>query len=1214
MSRDQQHEEEGEKEEIENDSFVDVSGRTLSFIKTGGSPPRASPTRKRRSALSNIKHMKFVRQKSSSIEKEDEPNDTDKSTDQMPIIKSSSFRTHKPSPAPRYAIRTYSHTLNQSSRVCRADSFGASAVPRRLRSITNVNSDGEQVKTRRISTPELVNRRQMLRQKSMESLEQLKTFKGAIASRQQIDNSILSVNSNLDESRASTTAPNNVRPTKTITNFLRKISINSKSKHPVPSSPPKNRLLDDRETLISERDKVLEEWSESAKKCEELIDELDITLTELMAVKDDRDKQQERLNQLLQFYQSNLDEKDLEIEDLQTKIIELTELRFTLKKERDDYLKQRTDEAKISYQLARQIHEMMTEIEESNMEIEETKVICNQLHSQVSHLVTNIEKQDQLTMLILDTMVPINNNPHPSTPDDGPNKAVLNDLTGPDDVTKERDQLRNELDRIRKLLEMSSKNKHMSINFGDDNVAKKLIRTGSLNENVGFGMSETDNDNVFITDQDKILGSNKALNKLHNQYEQYEDIAICIDTFDSRTGLKLDNAYDEPRVMVCDVTKQLEDKWNIRKSDRILSVNGTSVHQGDKKVVEKLFKETVGRTISLVLRREKMCVMKELTDVEVNYGKQNDLGLQFQLSVKYINTENRDLFTGLENIHNGDVITKINSQDIDSILSAVIKKLAKKSNNKITYRIRRGDGTSAPVDSLPYIPRQNKSKQVSQSKSFSSITSSITPRKSTNESSAARNLINDISSKLPFRANSDAASTVPRQQNGSRVPTFRASFHGFSNIPPHQPPPPRFTKQKTSNLPSITIETPTNTEKENDKRDRLYSPERSNSFENFTQKIFADSNTPFDSANNKMNNFPTNENSENIEPPHRHSLYRPSPRIRRIEDEFAVTDRATRQYKSKSLYLEVLNRRSFAAPITLDDPPEPHLTGDINNRISLHADTLSSQQTLRNISGYATLPRKYKKKPSKKKATKSIRLAKSEDEKLGIKICGGNKVGIFISDILPGSAAAHSNLKVGDRIINMNSLDLTRATLDFATRVMMSNIKSTKVRMQLQEHENYLDVVQNSYAESLYVRTLHSYNATNLNEMSFKAGDILHITDTRYNFDEDNMTWTWYGARKVSSSKQTEGEIPAIEGFDGTKEVTEKEAHAHMSTSRNPLRRLSKSAQDLKRRFFGKKSSLRRRNTAGSSKIERAHHNNGIEDPVKRSSFYEILLEDPIRI
>ena len=70
--------------------------------------------------------------------------------------------------------------------------------------------------------------------------------------------------------------------------------------------------------------------------------------------------------------------------------------------------------------------------------------------------------------------------------------------------------------------------------------------------------------------------------------------------------------------------------------------------------------------------------------------------------------------------------------------------------------------------------------------------------------------------------------------------------------------------------------------------------------------------------------------------------------------------------------------------------------------------------------------------------------------------------------------------------------------------------------------------------------------------------------------------------------------LPSFNRFDGTKEVTEKEANAHMSTSRNPLRRLSKSAQDLKKRFFSKKSPLRRRNTAGSSKIERTNHN-GIE-------------------
>ena len=72
----------------------------------------------------------------------------------------------------------------------------------------------------------------------------------------------------------------------------------------------------------------------------------------------------------------------------------------------------------------------------------------------------------------------------PVTPDDGPVKpsAITSDLTESETVTEERDQLKKELERIRKLLEISSKNKHMSINFNDKDVVRKLTKTGSLNE------------------------------------------------------------------------------------------------------------------------------------------------------------------------------------------------------------------------------------------------------------------------------------------------------------------------------------------------------------------------------------------------------------------------------------------------------------------------------------------------------------------------------------------------------------------------------------------------------------------------------------------------------------------------------------------------------------------------------------------------------------
>lgn len=57
-----------------------------------------------------------------------------------------------------------------------------------------------------------------------------------------------------------------------------------------------------------------------------------------------------------------------------------------------------------------------------------------------------------------------------------------------------------------------------------------------------------------------------------------------------------------------------------------------------------------------------------------------------------------------------------------------------------------------------------------------------------------------------------------------------------------------------------------------------------------------------------------------------------------------------------------------------------------------------------------------------RRRSKTVRISKSEDDSVGIKICGGNKIGIFVSDIVPDSPASNSNLAVGDRLINVSML------------------------------------------------------------------------------------------------------------------------------------------------------------------------------------------------
>lgn len=91
----------------------------------------------------------------------------------------------------------------------------------------------------------------------------------------------------------------------------------------------------------------------------------------------------------MQCYQSNLDDRDLEIEELHTKIIELSEARVLLKCDRDKFLEQRNKEADISYELAEQVRGMNAEMEETCQENLEIRQICTELHAQVFILLSS---------------------------------------------------------------------------------------------------------------------------------------------------------------------------------------------------------------------------------------------------------------------------------------------------------------------------------------------------------------------------------------------------------------------------------------------------------------------------------------------------------------------------------------------------------------------------------------------------------------------------------------------------------------------------------------------------------------------------------------------------------------------------------------------------------------------------------------------------------
>ena len=55
-----------------------------------------------------------------------------------------------------------------------------------------------------------------------------------------------------------------------------------------------------------------------------------------------------------------------------------------------------------------------------------------------------------------------------------------------------------------------------------------------------------------------------------------------------------------------------------------------------------------------------------------------------------------------------------------------------------------------------------------------------------------------------------------------------------------------------------------------------------------------------------------------------------------------------------------------------------------------------------------------------------------KSKNLGIKLFGGNKVGIFVHDVHPGSPSDHAGIRKGDQILEYNGVDLRCVTAEQA--------------------------------------------------------------------------------------------------------------------------------------------------------------------------------------
>ena len=88
---------------------------------------------------------------------------------------------------------------------------------------------------------------------------------------------------------------------------------------------------------------------------------------------------------------------------------------------------------------------------------------------------------------------------------------------------------------------------------------------------------------------------------------------------------------------------------------------------------------------------------------------------------------------------------------------------------------------------------------------------------------------------------------------------------------------------------------------------------------------------------------------------------------------------------------------------------------------------------------------------------------------VGIRLTGGNDVGIFVTAVQPGSPAAAQGLQPGDKILKVNDMDMKGVTREEAVLFLLSLQDTINLIAQFRKEE-YDQIVSLQRGDSFYIK------------------------------------------------------------------------------------------------------------------------------------------------
>uniref|UniRef100_H3D6N2 Tight junction protein 3 n=1 Tax=Tetraodon nigroviridis TaxID=99883 RepID=H3D6N2_TETNG len=122
-----------------------------------------------------------------------------------------------------------------------------------------------------------------------------------------------------------------------------------------------------------------------------------------------------------------------------------------------------------------------------------------------------------------------------------------------------------------------------------------------------------------------------------------------------------------------------------------------------------------------------------------------------------------------------------------------------------------------------------------------------------------------------------------------------------------------------------------------------------------------------------------------------------------------------------------------------------------------------------------------------------------KEDSVGLRLVGGNDVGIFVGGVQPNSPAYDQGMKEGDQIMQVNNVDFGHFTREEAANFLLNIRKGEQIQISTQHKMDiYKKIIKSNLADNFYIRTHFDHEADNPIGLSFTRGEVFRVVDTMH--------------------------------------------------------------------------------------------------------------------